>query len=278
MAKGIVIKTPKGAAGEYAKHSVSIYRRCKNQCEYCYLDKGIGCKTLGHGTPELRSCFKDEADAINKFKRELIDNREQLIKDGGVFFCFTTDPCLPETINVTNQCAKIAILEGVPVTILTKMAWWIYEKEYRKSILEFGKQTGLLCVGFTLTGRDDKEPFADSNRERVIALKDLHFMGIKTFASIEPIIQFNKSMSMIRETLGFCDLYKIGLLSKVKKDYYDDEDLAKFVAKLATLYDEEGIKMYIKESIRRRMNNHPIISTISVSSDFNIFRDLCSNS
>lgn len=47
---GLVIKSPKKAAAEYAKHSVSIYRHCPNQCAYCYLDKGISKGTLGSAT------------------------------------------------------------------------------------------------------------------------------------------------------------------------------------------------------------------------------------
>ena len=270
---GTVLKLPKGAAMEYAKHSVSIYRRCSNQCMYCYLDKGQGCTTLGHGKPELRTCFKDEEAAISKFNKELLKDREQLIKDGGVFFCFITDPCLPETINATMRCAQIAMREGVPVTILTKMTDWVYDTMYQNNILEHGRRTGLLCVGFTLTGRDDQEPFASPNIERINAMKIIHDeWHIKTFASIEPIIQFNKSMAMIKETLAFCDLYKIGLMSKCGKDYYKEDDLQKFVAGLATIYDQNGTKMYIKESIRKRMDN-PIIGAISVSSDYNIFTE-----
>lgn len=35
MATNNVIKKPKGAAAEYAKHSFSAYKRCTNGCAYC---------------------------------------------------------------------------------------------------------------------------------------------------------------------------------------------------------------------------------------------------
>ena len=276
---GLVIKNPKKAAGEYAKHSVSIYRRCPNQCLYCFLDKGIGKGTLGSGKPELRTCFYNEDDAVKKFQRELLKNREQLIKDGGVFFCLITDPCLPDTINATKPCAMMAMNEGVPVTILTKMVSWVYKYEFQESILELGKQTGLLCVGFTLTGRDDMEPNADPNLERILAMQLLHEdFKIKTFASIEPIIQFNKSLAMIRETLGFCDLYKIGLMSKCGKGYYEVDDAIKFIENVNKLLmnDDNCAKVYWKESIRKLTDNYLSLGLqpISVSSDYNIFTDL----
>ena len=275
---GTVLKLPKGAAMEYAKHSVSIYRRCSNQCLYCYLDKGQGCTTLGHGKPELRTCFKDEEAAISKFNKELLKDWEQLIKDGGVFFCFITDPCLPETINATMRCSQIAMREGVPVTILTKMTDWVYDTMYQNNILEHGRRTGLLCVGFTLTGRDDQEPFASPNIERIKAMKIIHDeWHIKTFASIEPIIQFNKSLAMIRETLGFCDLYKIGLMSKCGKGYYEVDDAIKFIENVNKLLmnDDNCAKVYWKESIRKLTDNYLSLGLqpISVSSDYNIFTE-----
>lgn len=272
---GVVLKNPKGAALEYAKHSVSIYRKCPNACRYCYLNRGVGSKTLGTGNPVLRSCFKNEEQAIETFKKEVLKERETLIKDGGVFFCFTTDPCLPQTIDVTKECAIFAMNEGVPVTILTKMVDWAYKYEYIESILKLGKKTGLLCVGFTLTGRDDMEPFADNNQDRIYAMQDIHDMGIKTFASIEPIIQFNKSLAMIRETLGYCDLYKIGLMSKCGKGYYEVADCIQFIENVNKLIwnDENCAKVYWKESIRKFTDNYLSLGLqpICVGSDYNIF-------
>ena len=276
---GLVIKSPKKAAAEYAKHSVSIYRHCPNMCRYCYLDKGISKGTLGSGTPELRTCFYNEDDAVQKFNRELVKNREQLIKDGGVFFCFITDPCLPDTINATMRCAQIAMRESVPVTILTKMTDWVYESLYQNNILEQGRRTGMLCVGFTLTGRDDQEPYASPNIERIKAMRIIHDVWkVKTFASIEPIIQFNKSLAMIRETLGFCDLYRIGLMSKCGKGYYEVDDAIKFIENVNNLLmnDMNCAKVYYKESIRKFTDYYLSLGLqpISVGSDFNIFTDL----
>lgn len=248
-------------------------------CRYCYLDKGISKGTLGSGTPELRTCFYNEDDAVQKFNRELVKNREQLIKDGGVFFCFITDPCLPDTINATMRCAQIAMREAVPVTILTKMTDWVYESLYQNNILEQGRRTGMLCVGFTLTGRDDQEPYASPNIERIKAMRIIHDVWkVKTFASIEPIIQFNKSLAMIRETLGFCDLYRIGLMSKCGKGYYEVDDAIKFIENVNNLLmnDMNCAKVYYKESIRKFTDYYLSLGLqpISVGSDFNIFTDL----
>ena len=46
MATTTVIKKPRGAAAEYAKHSFSAYKRCTNGCTYCYLNRGVLSKAL----------------------------------------------------------------------------------------------------------------------------------------------------------------------------------------------------------------------------------------
>ena len=92
---------------------------------------------------------------------------------------------------------------------------------------------GFVSVGFTLTGRDDLEPGASTNRERIQSMKELHNAGISTWASIEPIIDPDLSFEMIRETAGFCDHYKIGILSGKKG--YTPQQIRDFVAKVQSL-------------------------------------------
>ncbi len=272
MRKVEVLKIPKGAAGEYAQRSFSAYKHCSNRCLYCYLDHGILKKGLGAGTPTLRTCFKDDDDVVEHFKEEIKKERDTLIEKGGIFFSFIIDPCLPETLGLTKRCALLAIEKDISVTILTKMGEWVDDEENLDFLLK-GASSQKLCIGFSLTGRDDQEPFADSNMKRILAMHTLHNMFIKTFASIEPIIQFNKSMGVIRDTIGFCDIYKIGLMSGCGKDYYDDADLEKFMLNLSALHSAHGIKMYIKESIRKRYHNLRLIEKISVPSTYNIFKD-----
>ena len=277
MATTNVIKSPRGAAAEYAKHSFSAYKRCTNACEYCYLNRGVLSKALGTGAPELRSCFTSEDDVARKFERELKAHKEQLIADRGIFFSFITDPCLLETISLTRRCAIMAMENNVPVTLLTKMAQWTFGIS-SFDMLDVGKETGLLCIGFTLTGHDELEPNADSNEARILAMKLLHEQGIKTFASIEPIIDFDSSLKMIEKTIDFCDMYRIGLRSGVKADYYDNEKLCFFIGQIEGLIElkHSNAKVYWKESVRERVSfDDPDYWTSrnNVSADYNMFND-----
>lgn len=275
MATNNVIKSPKGAAAEYAKHSFSAYKRCTNGCSYCYLNRGVLSKNLGSGVPELRSCFSSEEDVVIKFEQELKSHKERLIADGGIFFSFITDPCLPETISLTLQCAVKAMEHDVPVTILTKMADWV-SHSYAQSVMEMGASKNLLCIGFTLTGHDDMEPNADCNEARIRAMKLAHSRGVKTFASIEPIIDFGSSLEMIEKTIYFCDLYRIGLRSGVKADYYDKDELAYFIGQVECLINMKNhdARVYWKHSVRERItftDSDYWTSRYAVDADYNIF-------
>lgn len=277
MATNNVIKSPRGAAAEYAKHSFSAYKRCTNACEYCYLNRGVLSKALGTGTPELRSCFKNEDEVVRKFEKELKSQKEQLIADGGVFFSFITDPCLPETIGLTRRCAIMAMVNGVPVTILTKMSYWALA-ESSKEMFATGAETGLLCVGFTLTGHDEMEPNADPSYARADAMRYLHEKGIKTFASIEPIIDFDNSLLMIEKTIDFCDFFRIGLRSGVKADNYSNDKLCFFIGQVEGLIElkHSNAKVYWKESVRERVSFADPdywTSRNNVSADYNIFKE-----
>ena len=169
----------------------------------------------------------------------------------------------------------MAMEHGVPVTILTKMAQWTYFAT-AQHMIEVGERTKLLCVGFTLTGHDDMEPNADCNEARIRAMKLAHARGVKTFASIEPIIDFGSSLEMIEKTIYFCDLYRIGLRSGVKADYYDKDELAYFIGQVECLINMKNhdARVYWKHSVRERItftDSDYWTSRYAVDADYNIF-------
>lgn len=238
------IYQPKGKAGEYAKYACNFYVGCSNDCDYCYCKRGLLGHAMGAPTPTLKKCF-DGHSPYGVFVRELHEHIVQLRKHG-LFFSFTTDPLLPETQDLTNAAVLYAVNQGVPCKILTKRADF-------KVLDSFEPFQHLIAYGFTLTGCDELERNASTNTERIERMADLHRRGFKTFASIEPIINLNDSGEMIRRTLGFCDLYKIGLLSGHKS--YTPEDVAHFVVNINDMvlnhnFDHcEDVKVYWKDSV-----------------------------
>ena len=266
---GKALYTPKGAAREYAPVGCNLYTGCPHDCQYCYLKRGVLSHAMGGTEVKLKSCFKDDVDASMIFLAELQRHLEYLRKVG-IFFSFSTDPLIPETRDLTKRCITNTNKYLVPVKLLTKNADFIDDDVFMSWLMLNDFRKDLVAFGFTLTGRDDMEPGASTNQERIATMKRLHEMGFKTFASIEPIIDVPSSLDMIKQTVAFCDLYKVGLRSGVKKDYYQDEDLLLLIKELATLYDTMGTKIYIKKSLRERLQ-HPIIGCISVGPDYDLF-------
>lgn len=249
MFKGKAIYQPAGKAAEYAEWACNFYTGCSNNCSYCYLKKGRGAKILGGDEPTLKKCFKDEYHALEVFEKELKANLPEL-QEKGLFFSFSTDPMLPETSKLTWKAAYIASENEVPVKFLTKRVDWVepYLKYYTqltaKKYMKVDRQ--FYAFGFTLTGHDELEPGASTNAERIEAMKMLHDAGFKTFASIEPVIDFESSYDMIVKTVGFCDLYMIGLESGKK---YNEEDQNNFLFNLICLTTQENLRVYLKDSI-----------------------------
>lgn len=244
---GKALYTPKGAAREYAAVGCNFYNGCPHDCLYCYLKRGVLSKTLGKTEVSLKKCFADENDALFVFKHECEKHIDHLRKTG-VFFSFSTDPMLKETHMLTLKAAQFALLCGIPVKILTKCANVPLSANIILNDIEQEKRS-LLAIGFTLTGRDDMEPYADSNAERIDSMKRVKEQGFRTFASIEPIIDFNSSFRMIEQSAKFCDLFKIGLRSGVKNDYYNADECAFFIGRVTGLCEKEGFKVYWKKSI-----------------------------
>ena len=268
---GKAIYQPTGKAAEYSSWACNFYTGCSNDCEYCYCKRGV-MSHVWSTEARLKKCFKNEMDALEFFDKEVIKNKSELQKTG-ILFSFTTDPMLPETRGLTLSAMYDALTHDVPVQILTKRADWLSEivtMVIESSIVE--ERKNMVAFGFTLTGFDEKEPGASSNQERIEAMRKLHDMGFKTFASIEPVITPAMSLIMIEDTLDCCDLFKVGLISGKGKDFYDDDDLMYFMCKLAGL-TLLGHKIYLKDSFVNRVKiTRKSLQGNFVNSDYNIFQ------
>lgn len=258
---GKALYTPKGAAREYAAVGCNFYTGCPHNCSYCYLKRGVLSKQLGGTEVRLKKCFNDETHAKEVLVKELDANLDYL-KKVGIFLSFTTDPLIKETRSMTSIAITEALIRDIPVMLLTKDATFIFDEcdfmAWMDAINIIHRDK--VAFGFTLTGCDDMEPGASTNEERIEAMKLMSIKGFKTWASIEPIIDFNSSLFVIEKSIRWCDHYKIGLRSGVGKDYYDLDELTEFVcdvnheievakrdyARSPTVYWKESVKKVCK--------------------------------
>jgi len=200
-----ILSKPKGNAEEYGRWSVNPYVGCPHGCEYCYLKKGVWANTLGGSVPVLKTGIVNEEHAYHVAMAEIIENREQIIKDGGLFMTFTSDPCINETRQLFLRIAEKASSEhGIPVMMLTKAADFMSECDsgvYLEADQRFIWPFDKIAYGWTLTGHDELEPNAPSNKSRIEVMRLASKEAKYIWASIEPVITFDASFEMIQEAL-----------------------------------------------------------------------------
>jgi DNA repair photolyase len=195
------IYRPKGKAGEYGDLALNIYKGCSHGCLYCYVP------ALVYQSPEQ---FHRNPQARSVDHRTL--NREfDSFRGRSVFLCFTCDPYQPLDVELklTRQIIQRFQLFGISPNILTKGG--------SRSTRDFdllAKDPGAK-YGATLTFLDESqslqwEPGASLPQDRIKALREAHSLGIHTWASLEPVIDPEQSLQIIRETAAFVDEFKIG--------------------------------------------------------------------
>lgn len=247
---GKAIYTPKGAALEYGKIGCNFYVGCPHNCEYCYLRRGAASKYLGSTEVKLKKCFKNMENAIDIFCEEVAEHLEQCQRHG-IFFSFTTDPLVEETRGLTAFAIWYCIHNNIPVHVLTKDTTFLDDDLFASDIDRIDDADRKhIHFGFTLTGRDDMEPNASTNTERIKAMRILHSQGFSTFASIEPVVEWSDSRRVIRQSLDCCDHYKIGLRSGVKKDYYNPLVAVGNIIGMVDDITNAGRSVYLKQSVR----------------------------
>jgi len=274
-----ILSRPRGNAEEYGRWSVNPYIGCPNVCLYCYLKKGPSGGYLGQPKAVLKKDVVNEEHAYHLAMAEIIANRDEIIRDGGLFMTFTSDPCAEEAITLFVGIGGDSIRKGIPVTLLTKSTnfcrEWIYA--IRTPIFNrLGRDVKCdynyeflrrLAIGYTLTGHDELEPNACTNEQRI---KDMSHIkdyeggdNIHIWASIEPVIDFPSSLDMIYQALNAgCQHFKIGLLTNntrvVHKDFqigeyqfkaYDVIDCMHFIEDVMRLTDGKAT-VYWKQSVR----------------------------
>ncbi len=200
-----VIYEPGGRAKEYSPWAANLYRGCGHGCTYCYAPKALQISNVEFGEPKPR------VDIIKK----LLGDCTWLRKQGlhyKVLLCFSCDPYQPidTYYKLTRQAIEIIKHNNLGVVILTKGG----ERAERDfDLLTNGDQFGV-----TLTCVDDAEslkwePGATLPDERINSLKKAHDLGIKTWVSLEPVVNPEATLELIKRTHQFVDLFKVGKMN-----------------------------------------------------------------
>ena len=255
-----LIYEPSGKAHEYSPLALNVYSGCDHGCKYCYLPT-MGQMAKSNTNLSLRPDF------IRKLEKELpiSIHLEQILLS---FLCDPYNTQEPQH-RQTRQALTLLKKHNRLVAILTKGGNRCLEDF--DLIRSFG---AMIKVGTTLTFNNPSdsslyEPNAAPVKERILMLKSFHDAGIKTFVSIEPVIDPAQSLDCIMQSLPWVDQYKIGKLNHDpakertinwkkflqdtlqimrtnKKEFYIKDDLADYGRNLLNPGDTNAEKLTLK--------------------------------
>jgi DNA repair photolyase len=227
-----IVYEPKGRALEYSPLAVSLYRWCSFKCSYCFVPAMT--QATEHGEPYPRknalSLLEKDCDELQRSG----DKREILIS-------FTTDPYQPlnDKEQLTRKAIELFIKYKRPFSVLTKGGHRsMQDFDLMAAHPELGRYATTLTCNNHIT-ESKWEPFTASYTQRITALVEAHKRGIKTWVSIEPIIDPAQSLALISIThaLGCVDLYRIGLLNHEELPF-PRADLYEFVKKVKLILED----------------------------------------
>jgi len=239
----MIIYEPTGKAREYSPLALNVYNGCDHGCRYCYVAKMFFAKRYDKPTPRK--------DIITTLKRELT----RVKPDKQVLLSFMCDPYCnaDQQLRVTREVLKVLCDHDVKTAILTKGG--------SRSLVDMDiiKKFKSIKIGATLTfenelDSDGKEPGAAMPSDRLSALEQFHNVGIKTFASMEPVIFPKQTISMIWRSLPYVDQYKIGKLNH----YPEHEkmiDWSAFLEEVINILRPYKKDFYIKKDLRDKCPN-----------------------
>jgi hypothetical protein len=249
-----IVYEPRGRALEYAPLAVSLYRGCGHGCTYCFAPDVI------HTDREKFLQATPRKDAIKLLKADATelagvgDKREILMS-------FTTDPYQPieRQYHLTATAIGILINHDLHFTILTKAG-----TASSVDLERIQDAPDLFRYGTTLTlhnetDRQKWEPFAAPTMDRCKALLVMHKAGIRTWVSLEPMIDPDQTLFLISITHPYVDEYRLGALNHSETKLTDGE-MVEFVGKAHSLLKFYGKKFIFKKDLQ------PYLKAAGVSS------------
>jgi DNA repair photolyase len=238
---------PQGPAGEYGKLAANLYKGCGNGCTYCYarmMAKAYGWKNDFHQEVLVKK------DALKELEKDCRRISKQKGEKHPIFMSFMNDPymMLDMELGLTREAIKIIHRYGFNVKLLSKNG--------TNACRDFDLLGNNDHYGATLTFIDDNkskewEPGAALPKDRIEALRIAHSKGIKTWVSMEPVIEPEETLQLIRETHEFIDEYKIGMLHYHSKS--KEIDWQQFGNESIKLLESYGSNYVIKADLKKHL-------------------------
>jgi DNA repair photolyase len=233
-----IIYEPTGASLEYAPLAANPYQSCSHRCNYCYCPQVLKVdRETFYGKLALKRTWKGDLEADAAQLRS--DDREILLS-------FVGDPYQPAEmeLGVTRQAIQILMENGLRFTILTKGGTRAV-KDF--DLLEAYPKArfGTSLVFTEQKDADEWESGAAPVQDRIEAIREAYRRGIPTWVSLEPVIDPDQALEVIKMLDPVVDHWKVGKLNhhKLPVDWFG------FRRDLTALLDSLGASYYRKKSL-----------------------------
>ncbi|MEN6548496.1 MAG: radical SAM protein [Armatimonadia bacterium] len=249
-----VIYEPKGMALEYAELAANLYRGCSHACRFCYAPSVL--RKSGTTLDSFRHDVQPRRDIIRQFGRDCCKLAEAGCKKR-VLLSFTTDPYQPaeREHRITRQALQMLNEYGLTWQVCTKNGLQAMEDDLAL-FTEGGGWLGQTIVFMNDTDRELWEPGASPIEDRLRALEIAHNAGIRTWVSVEPVIDRDQALALIDYAAPHVDTWKIGKLNHLHllepglRARVEHIDWQAFVDGLiAALHSQPRIAYLIKDSL-----------------------------
>lgn len=211
-----VIYEPTGAAREYAPLACNLYWGCNHACRYCYAP-GV----LRRRPEDFHTSVRPRENILEKLDRdacEISGDRRQIL------LSFLCDPYpsayghgLPCPEDITRPALELLSIHHLNATILTKGG---IRAARDFDLLEANSWSfGTSLVWWRDPVRAMHEPNAAPVGSRVEAIRIAKRMGIRTWVSLEPVIDLQEALLVIRNLVEEVDSWWIGPLNHAARPY-----------------------------------------------------------
>jgi DNA repair photolyase len=239
------IYEPRGAAREYSPLALNYIKGCDHGCVYCYVP--IMMRAFNKNYVHSNVYIKEETQLLNEIRKSA---KKFHRSERQVFLSFTTDPysSFNKETQLTRRVLQILLDHQIPVSILSKGGLRILDD--LDIILQFGKniQVGASLTFTNLHDSTKWEKGAAIPAERFEALEILHGHGVRTWASMEPVIYPEQSLEIMEITHKYVDAYKIGKLNHFKK-HEQKFDWTKFLVDAVAVMRKYEKQFYVKKDL-----------------------------
>lgn len=236
-----LIYEPNGAAAEYADLALNLYSGCGHRCRYCYAPACLRMSRERFGKPKPRK------DVLEKLMKDVVT----LIRKGEtrpILLSFTSDPYQPieDEHKITRRAITLLGEARQTMRVLTKNG----DLALRDLDLfkKYNVEVGVSACWLDDAGRQEWEPGAGTMARRWALLDQAHDAGLRTWVSIEPVIDTAQALGVINTWCPVVTTFKVGKLNHDKKSEAA-VDWRKFLADVLERLTLLGCDYYIKKDL-----------------------------